>query len=189
MKVIQFYKSETQLIKKAKKRDRNAQRQIYERYAPKMLSVCRRYISDIHYAEDVMIDAFMKVFTHLDKFRFQGSFEGWIRRIMINQSISFLRSKKQMVFTEDLTIFPEESWVNSNQELEVEEIQQVIDNLPDGYKMVFMLYAIEGYKHAEIADMLGISESTSKSQLFKARKMLQKKVMEQNNRNHGAFKI
>lgn len=189
MKVIQFYKSETQLIKKAVKSNRDAQRQLYEKYAPKMLSVCRRYIKDEHYAEDVMISAFMKVFTNLNKFGFQGSFEGWVRRIMVNESISFLRKQKQPLFTEDMIVYPEESWNNINQELDVEQIQELIDSLPDGYKMVFVLYAVEGYKHGEIAEMLEVSENTSKSQLFKARKMLQQKLIEQNNRNHGAIKI
>ncbi|KAA1244850.1 RNA polymerase sigma factor [Aquimarina sp. RZ0] len=189
MKVIQFYKNETQLIHKARKGRRDAQHQLYEKYAPKMLGVCRRYITDIQYAEEVMLSGFLKVFTNLNMFKFQGSFEGWIRKIMVNESISFLRKQKLILFTEDISKYKEESWNNINEELEVEQIQELIDSLPEGYRMVFVLYAIEGYKHSEIAAMLGVSTSTSKSQLFKARKMLQEKLNQQNNISNGAIKI
>ncbi|WP_378182429.1 RNA polymerase sigma factor [Aquimarina sp. SS2-1] len=189
MKVIQFYKNETQLIKKAIKEHRDAQRLLYDTYAPKMLSVCRRYIRDIHFAEEVMLSGFFKVFKNLKQFNFEGSFEGWIRRIMVNESISFLRKQKQILFTEDIPVSNEASWNNIHIELEVEQIQELIDNLPEGYRMVFVLYAVEGYKHNEIATMLGVSESTSKSQLFKARKMLQQKLNQQNSISNGAIKI
>ncbi len=189
MKVIQFYKNETQLVKRAIKQHRDAQRQLYNQYAPKMLSVCRRYIKDIHFAEEVMLNGFLKVFTNLEKFKFEGSFEGWVRRIMVNESISFLRKEKQIFFTEDIVGYHEESWNNINTELEVEQIQILLDALPEGYRTVFVLYAIEGYKHSEIAEMLQISESTSKSQLFKARKMLQRKLNELNMLSDGALKI
>ncbi|MBL0683469.1 RNA polymerase sigma factor [Aquimarina mytili] len=189
MKVIQFYKNETQLIKKAAKQERDAQRLLYEMHAPKMLSICRRYIRDLHFAEEVMLNGFLKIFTNLKSFKFDGSFEGWMRRIMINESISFLRKEKQIFFTEEIKSYTEESWNNINTELEVEQIQELIDSLPEGYKMVFALYAVEGYKHIEIAKMLKISENTSKSQLFKARKMLQQKLNEQNKISNGAIKI
>ncbi|MDY8136489.1 RNA polymerase sigma factor [Aquimarina sp. 2201CG5-10] len=189
MKVIQFYKSEKQLIQKAIKQHRDAQHQLYEQYAPKMLSVCRRYVRDIHFAEEVMLGGFLKVFINLKSFKFQGSFEGWIRRIMVNESISFLRKEKQIFFTEEISSYKEESWNNINTELEVEQIQELIDSLPEGYRMVFVLYAVEGYKHIEIAKMLGISESTSKTQLFKARKMLQQKLNQQNKISNGAIEI
>ena len=189
MKVIQFYKNETQLIKKASRQQRDAQRLLYEMHAPKMLSVCRRYIKDLHFAEEVMLTGFLKVFANLKNFKFEGSFEGWIRRIMVNESISFLRKEKQMFFTEDVKGYHEESWNNIQTDLEVEQIQTLIDSLPNGYRMVFVLYAVEGYKHSEIAKMLSISESTSKSQLFKARKMLQQKLNRQNVRRNGAIEI
>ncbi|SEL12004.1 RNA polymerase sigma-70 factor, ECF subfamily [Aquimarina amphilecti] len=189
MKVIQFYKNETQLIKKAANKHRDAQHQLYEKHSPKMLGVCRRYVRDIHHAEEVMLSGFLKVFTNLKQFNFEGSFEGWVRRIMVNESISFLRRQKEVVFTEDIAYYNEESWNNINIELGVEQIQGLIDSLPEGYKMVFVLYAVEGYKHSEIAKMLGVSESTSKSQLFKARKMLQQKLNQQNKISNGAIKI
>lgn len=154
-----------------------------------MLSVCRQYIRDLHYAEEVMMSGFLKVFLNLDRFKFEGSFEGWIRRIMINESISFLRKEKQLFFTEEIMNYNEASWNNINTDVEVEEIQELIDSLPEGYKMVFVLYAVEGYKHKEIAKMLDISESTSKTQLFKARKLLQQKVNLQNKISNGSIEI
>lgn len=154
-----------------------------------MLSVCRRYIKDIHFAEEVMLGGFLKVFMNLSKFKFEGSFEGWVRRIMVNESISFLRKEKKVLFTEEITNYTEESWNNINTELEVDQIQELIDSLPEGYRMVFVLYAIEGYKHNEIAKMLEVSESTSKSQLFKARKTLQQKLNQQNKISNGAIEI
>jgi len=189
LKVIQFYKSETQLIKKAANQQRDAQHQLYTKYAPKMLSVCRRYIKDIQFAEDVMLNGFLKVFLNLNKFKLEGSFEGWVRRIMVNESISFLRKEKKIFFTEEMPNYKEESWNNINTELEVERIQELIDGLPEGYRMVFVLYAVEGYKHSEIAKMLEVSENTSKSQLFKARKMLQHRVNQQNKLSNGAIEI
>lgn len=189
MKVIQFYNNEAQLIRKAAKQNRDAQHRLYKKHAPKMLSVCRQYIRDIHFAEEAMMSGFLKVFTNLHNFKFEGSFEGWVRRIMINESISFLRKQKQIFFTEEITNYKEESWNNINSELEVEQIQELIDSLPEGYKMVFVLYAVEGYKHSEIAKMLSISENTSKTQLFKARKLLQQRVNQQNKISNGAIKI
>ena len=163
------------MIKLAVDNNRQAQQQIYSRFAPKMLSICRLYVKDVQQAEDVMITSFMKVFSNLKNFQNNGSFEGWIRRIMVNECISFLRVAKKVSFIEDVTYkcagasCEISSWAT-------EDIQLMIDNLPDGYKMVFNLYAIEGYKHKEIAVMLGISEGTSKSQLSHARKILQQQI-------------
>ncbi|GET45648.1 DNA-directed RNA polymerase sigma-70 factor [Capnocytophaga felis] len=145
-----------------------------------MLGVCRRYIKDIHLSEDVMITGFVKIFSNLKNFSFQGSFEGWIRRIITNECISFLRSEKQLFYTEE-TYYSEEIHDEINQQFSVEEIQKLIDSLPDGYRVVFNLYVIEGYKHSEIAQMLGISEGTSKSQLSHARKLLKKQITLLNN--------
>jgi RNA polymerase sigma-70 factor (ECF subfamily) len=172
LKVIHLHLEEKEIIKLAVENNRSAQQQIYSRFSPKMLSVCRQYIKDMHQAEDVMITAFMKVFLNLNKFENKGSFEGWIRRIMVNECISFIRIDKKVKYVEDENYF-EERFNNIESQFSVEEIQFLIDGLPDGYKMVFNLYVIEGYKHQEIAAMLGINEGTSKSQLSHARKMLQ----------------
>jgi RNA polymerase sigma-70 factor (ECF subfamily) len=175
MKIIQLHQEEAKVIKLAVENNRQAQQQIYSRFSSKMLSVCRQYIKDIQLAEDVMITAFMKVFTNLSKFEHKGSFEGWIRRIMVNECISYLRVQKKVKFAED-EFFVEESFNVLDSQFTVDQIQFLIDALPDGYKMVFNLYAIEGYKHNEIAKMLGINEGTSKSQLSHARKMLQTQI-------------
>ncbi|MCD0470830.1 RNA polymerase sigma factor [Flavobacterium sp. JAS] len=175
MKIIHLHQEETEIIKLAVENNRQAQQQIYTRFSPKMLSVCRQYIKDIQLAEDVMITAFMKVFTNLNKFEHKGSFEGWIRRIMVNECISYLRVQKKVKFTED-EIYVEESFNAIDSKFSTDQIQFLIDALPDGYRMIFNLYAIEGYKHNEIATMLGINEGTSKSQLSHARKMLQTQI-------------
>ena len=176
MKIISFYSNERQLIKRAVSGNREAQRAIYEKFSAKMLSVCRQYIKDVHFAEDVMVNGFVKVFKNLEGFEHRGSFEGWIRKIMIRESISYLRKKQFVVFDDTIIENKEQILEESASAIDVEQVQQLIDALPEGYKMVFVLYAIEGYKHHEIAEMLEISEGTSKSQLFKARRMLQENL-------------
>ncbi len=184
MKVINLHQEEKEVIELAVENNRHAQHKIYSKFSPKMLSVCRQYIKDLHQAEDIMITAFMKVFTNLKNFKHEGSFEGWIRRIMINECISYIRVQKKVKFIEDENYF-EESFNNIESQFSVEDIQFLIDNLPDGYKMVFNLYAIEGYKHQEISEMLGINEGTSKSQLSHARKMLQNNISKLKNYENG----
>ncbi len=185
LKVIQLYKNEKKLISKAIKNDRAAQHVLFKLYSPKMLSVCRYYINDVHHAEEAMLNGFFKVFSNLKSFKNEGSFEGWIRRIMIRESISFLRQQKNIEFSVEDIDEQNNYSAAVNTELEVEDIQQLIDALPEGYRMVFVMYAIEGYKHHEIAEILKISIGTSKSQLFKARKMLQKKFKELNKTSYG----
>lgn len=184
MKVINLHQEEQTIIQMAIDQNRFAQQQIYTKYSSKMLSVCRQYIKDLHLAEDVMITAFMKVFTHLKNFEHKGSFEGWIRRIMINECISYIRVKKQVKFIEDETFF-EERYNDIEGKFSMDDIQFLIDGLPDGYRMVFNLYIIEGYKHHEIGDLLGISEGTSKSQLMHARRMLQNQITKLRNYDNG----
>lgn len=152
--------------------NRQAQQELFEQYSPKMLGVCRQYVKDMHHAEDLMLQGFLKVFTNIHKFKFEGSFEGWIRRIIVNTCISYLRKKNILELTDEEYPFNEQATENL-ENTSVEDIQRLIDQMPEGYKLVFNLYAIEGYKHSEIAEKLNISESTSKSQLFKARKWLQ----------------
>lgn len=172
MKIISIHTKEKQLIQKALKQNREAQQELFHLFSPKMLGVCRQYVKDMHHAEDLMLQGFLKVFTNLAAFKHEGSFEGWIRRIMVNTCISYLRKKQPIEFTDDDYAFNEQA-TDSLENTSVEDIQKLIDQLPSGYKMVFNLYAIEGYKHSEIAEKLQISESTSKSQLFKVRKWLQ----------------
>ena len=184
MKVIPLHHEEQKLIQLAIENNRQAQQQLYSKFSSKMLGVCRQYIKDIHQAEDVMITAFMKVFVNLRNFENKGSFEGWVRRIMINECISYIRVHKKINFLEEE--FYKESGFNATEsDYNVDEIQFMIDNLPEGYKLIFNLFAIEGYKHQEIATMLNISEGTSKSQLFQARKMLQEQIIKLKNYGHG----
>lgn len=184
LKVINLHQQEKDIIMQAMANNRQAQQKIYTKYSPKMLGVCRQYTKDVQQAEDVMITAFMKVFTNLKSFEHKGSFEGWIRRIMVNECISFIRSRKKVSFLED-EFYTEDTFNNIDSHFSVDDIQSLIDNLPEGYKMVFNLYAIEGYKHQEIGKMLGISEGTSKSQLSHARKMLQEQINKLKNYQNG----
>lgn len=176
MKIISLYGNENHLIKKSIKGDRQAQRLLYERFAPKMLSVCRQYIKDIQFSEDVMIEGFVKVFNNLGSFRQKGSFEGWIRTIMVRECITFLRKKQFVVYDNEVYESQRAQLSKSSSAFDVEYVQKLIDELPEGYKMVFLLHSVEGYKHHEIAEMLEISVGTSKSQLFKAKKMLQENL-------------
>lgn len=183
MKIIPLFQSEENQIKKAQRNDRAAEKWLFEKYSPLMLSICRNYIKDLHYAEDVMITGFTRVFDNLSKFRFEGSFEGWVRKIMVREAISFIRSRKEIYFSEidqaEYKITAEES------DLDLEQLQWLIDALPDGYRTVFLMYAVDGYSHKEIAETLEISESTSKSQLFKARKAIQQQLNDLKAKEHG----
>lgn len=187
LKVIQLYKNENKLIDKAAKNNRKAQHVLYELHAPKMLSICRYYIKDIQHAEEVMLNGFFKVFSNLEKFKKEGSFEGWVRKIMVRESISFIRKQKQIEFSIDNIEIKEKFSTSINSELELDEIQSLIDALPEGYKIVFNMSVIEGYKHHEISEMLNISVGTSKSQLYKARRMLQQKIIELNKTSYGTI--
>ncbi|MDF0708050.1 MAG: RNA polymerase sigma factor [Bacteroidota bacterium] len=176
MKIITLHNNEKQLIKKSIQGDQNAQKLLYDKFSPKMLGVCRQYIKDLHFAEDVMINGFVKVFNHLSSFQNKGSFEGWIRTIMVRESISYLRKRQFVVYDDEAIEVNGKISEPGDGLLDVEYVQDLIDRLPEGYKAVFLLNAIEGYGHKEIAELLEISEGTSKSQLFKARKMLQENL-------------
>ena len=189
MKVIQLFKNDAFLIKRAAAGNRQAQRRLYEKHSGKMLSVCRQYVKDLQHAEEVMLNGFLKVFTHLEDFREEGSFEGWVRRIMVREAISFLRTDKRTMFAEDEEPEIMDFSYSFTAEFNAAHIQELIDSLPSGYKMVFLMAAVEGYKHHEIAKMLNISEGTSKSQLFKARKMLQEKLEQENKTAYGTGEI
>ena len=185
LKVITLHKSEKKLIENAIANSRKAQKELYELHAPKMLSVCRYYVKDLQEAEDVLLSAFFKAFQKLKSFHNDGNFEGWLRRIMVNECMSYHRKKKFHIVSDEIEDLSECSENNIVENYDVAELQLLIDDLPKGYKMVFVLYAIEGYKHQEIAELLQISESTSKSQLFKARKMLQRKLESSKARENG----
>lgn len=178
MRLIQLGNSEPQLIKKCLQGERKAQRELYDRFSSKMLGVCRRYVRSQYDAEEVLSNGFIKVFNHLKYYRSEGSFEGWIRKIMVREALNFLRSEKAFFEETDESTLEILAPVEEQRELEVQDLLQLIDELPTGYRTVFNLFAIEGFNHAEIALELGISEGTSKSQLSKARKMLQVRMNE-----------
>ncbi|MFV0151878.1 RNA polymerase sigma factor [Empedobacter falsenii] len=166
------------LVERLKKNDALAQKELYEQSSKKMLSVCRSYIEDMHYAEDCMINGFCKVFNHIEKFQNKGSFEGWMRRIMVNECLTFLRANKTLIYVDDVRVAnydevdddAEETWLNFN-------VQEVLDQLSEPYRLVFNLHILEDYSHQEIAEMLNISVSTSKTQLFQAKAKLKEIVL------------
>lgn len=183
-------KSEKELIKGLLKQDRLAQKTVYEHYSARMLGLCMRYIRDNFEAEEVMLGGFLKVFQKTDQFKSQGSFEGWIRRIMVNECLNALRKKKLMYVEVDIHNLGEDHHqAQYESDIDAEELMSYIEALPIGYRTVFNLYAIEGYSHKEIAEKLGVSESTSKSQLSRARNLLQKCIEESQSKvkklNHG----
>lgn len=169
--------NEAELIKGCINEERASQQKLFKAYAGKMLVVCMRYTRNRQEAEDILQDGFVRVFDNIRKFSFNGSFEGWVRKIMINCALRNYRKssyqKEQIGIADDYDM-PTNATVI--EKLSEQELLALIDELPEGYKMVFNLYAIEGYSHKEIAEMLVINEGTSRSQLNKARKYLQKKL-------------
>jgi RNA polymerase sigma-70 factor (ECF subfamily) len=150
---------------------------LYERYAGVMLAVCMRYSKNREEAEDLLQEGFIKVFDKISTFRGHGSLEGWIRRIMINNALNYIKSKKLMYINEDPQRWsehlPDETRTEGEQELYTPEMMlKAVQELPEGYRIVFNLYVMEGFNHREIAESLGISENTSKSQLSRARRYL-----------------
>ncbi|HVZ56791.1 MAG TPA: RNA polymerase sigma factor [Chitinophagaceae bacterium] len=174
--------SEQQLIKGCLAGERMAQSGLYARFAPKMFGVCMRYAKNREEAEEIMHEGFLRAFTYLHQFRGSGSLEGWIRRIMVNCALLRYRSKSALAPVIHLDEAPElpSQGEDSYAVLEAKELLQLIQELPAGYRMVFNLYVFEGMKHREIAEALGISEGTSKSNLFDARALLQKALRARN---------
>jgi RNA polymerase sigma factor (sigma-70 family) len=177
---LQIYRAaDKDLIEGCKKHDRHAQRFLYEHFSGKMYALCCRYIKDKMEAEDVLVTSFTKVFDRIDQFKGEGSFEGWIRRIIVNESLSYLRKNKSMYLETDIEAADREpDYASLENQLEANDLLKMISGLPTGYRIVFNMYAIDGYSHKEIAEQLGISENTSKSQLSRARVALQKVLME-----------
>jgi len=160
------------------KQERKAQHALYERLAPLMHSVCLRYVKDTAEAEDVLLKGFMKVFQNIKKFRQEGSFEGWVRRIIVNEALMYIRRNKTMYLEVDIDEAQEAKSINVDH-LQEQDLMRLVQSLPLGYSTVFNLYVIEGYAHQEIAEMLNISEGTSKSQLSRAKHLLRQQILEQ----------
>jgi RNA polymerase sigma factor (sigma-70 family) len=179
VKVIRLKPTLENLVKRCRKNDSKAQYALYEMMGPKMLGVCRRYVKSIEEAEEVLSNGFVKVFTKLDSFRDEGSFEGWVRRIMVRESLNYIRYQRNIFVEMEPEWIPEQGHNPIQEDLAADALMTIIDTLPLGYKTVFNLFAIEGFAHKEIAEMLDITESTSKSQLSKARKFLQQQIEQQ----------
>lgn len=169
--------SEKELIAKCINKDNEAITELYQKLAGKMYGICLRYACDNQEAEDLLQEGFMKMLDCLDSFKFTGSFEGWVRRLFVNTAINQYRKNKkhQKISVEDCHA-EQEYDVDVVSQMSAEELIEVIQTIPEGYRMVFNMYVIEGYKHQEIAKKLNISESTSKTQLLKAKKILKEKI-------------
>lgn len=171
---------EAEMIEGAKCGDRRSQKAIFDLLSPKMFAVCMRYMGDRDAAEDILQDGFVTLFSKLDSYSGAGSFEGWARRIFVNTALMSLRKKDALKNTEDLDV----AWnVASNdpspiQKIGNDDLLKMVASLPPGFRAVFNMYIIEGYSHKEIAETLGISETTSRSQLQRARMLMQSKIKE-----------
>jgi len=177
---LKIYRTkEDDLIKGCLQRDSSAQKRLYESYSSKMYGICYRYVKDSMDAEDILVTAFVKIFDKIGQFKNEGSFEGWIRRIVVNEALTHLRRNRSMYLETELEQADREpNYQNLSDHLEAEDLLNMIEELPAGYRIVFNMYAIDGYSHKEIADHLDISENTSKSQLSRARVHLQKLLLE-----------
>ena len=179
MKLKKGLSDEEQLIAGCKEGKPWAQKEIFERYSGVMLSVCVRYVTERETARDILQDGFIKLYTKIDTFSGSGSFSGWIRRIFVTTSLEYLRQNDALKLRASIEEYGNSIPDNDATVLDkisADDLMECISKLPDGYRTVFNLYAIEGYSHPEIAEMLGINESTSRSQFMRARKILQKNV-------------
>jgi len=168
-----------ELIEGCRRQNRQAQKRLYEQYSSKFYALCCRYVKDKMEAEDVLITAFTKILDKIDQYTGEGNFEGWMRRVMVNEALSYLRRNKNMYLETTIEAANYEPDYNKlENQLEADDLMKLIETLPSGYKIVFNMYAIDGYSHKEIAEQLGITESTSKSQLSRARTALQKSLIE-----------
>jgi len=179
LKIISIHRNQKVelLLPQLKRQDRLAQKELFERQSRKMLSVCRSYITDLHYAEDCMLRGFVKVFKNIDSYKSAGSFEGWIRRIMVNECLDFIRLNKSMVYLDEVEV--KEEPIDFEEDLTGINVQDLLDQLPANYRTVFNLFVLEDYSHKEIAGMLSISETASKTQLLRAKNKLKEIILNQ----------
>ena len=180
--------SESDLIKGCIEGNSEMQKLLYDQFSSKMYGVCLRYAENTEDANDIMQEGFIKVYRSLPKFRAEGSFEGWIRRIFINTSIEHFRKRVKMYnVTEVQENTIEDNELDALDSLATKDIMNIVNELSPGYKQVFNMHVVEGYSHKEIADVLGITEGTSKSQLARAKGVL-KKIIESRNINNKSDK-
>ncbi len=169
-----------QLIESCIKGDRTAQKVLYDRLAPRMFPVCIRYVGDREQAEDILQEGFITLFTRLDTYKGDGSFEGWARKIFVTTALMELRRKDALKMSDDLETVRgmKTETVTQLQSIGYKDLMKLITQLPPGFRTVFNMYAIEGYSHKEIGEILGISETTSRTQLSRARLWLQNRIKE-----------
>lgn len=160
------------IIHLCKQGDKSGQKALYEMYKDILYPICLRYTKSEHEGEDVFIEGFYKILTKIDAFKGDGSFEGWMKKIMVNESLMYLRKKMRLNLMVELTDHDVEDTVPDFENIDYEQFLEILSELPDGYRSVFNMYVIEGYKHKEIAEILQISINTSKSQLILAKKRL-----------------
>lgn len=175
------------LLEGCKKGDRKAQESLYKTLASRMMGVCMRYAKDTYEAEDVLQMGFVKVFQKVSEFRGEGSFEGWIRRIMVNTAIESYRKNLRnlnLVNIDEVYDQPQSTFDMSG--LELKDLLKLVQQLSNGYRLVFNMYVIEGYSHKEIAGQLGITEGASKSQLSRARAILKEKILKMEDLNYAS---
>jgi RNA polymerase sigma factor (sigma-70 family) len=171
------FESESDIIEGCILGNPRMQRMLYEKFSPKMYALCIRYAGNTDDAQDILQDGFVKVYSNISKYKGTGSFEGWIRRIIVNTAIEHFR-KKNMLYAIDEKTEIQLADENSNvfNQLEAKELLEIIKSMPAGYRTVFNLYAVEGYTHKEIATMMNLTEGTSKSQYARAKSWLQEKI-------------
>ena len=175
-----FVNNLNEIIKGCQKGKPASQKALYDTFAPKMYGVCLQYCKDHTEAEDCLQEGFIKVFNNIKKYRFEGAFEGWIRRIMVNTTIESFRKKKPESSVEDMSLIKIEDDIVEEEASEIneDEILEIIKELPPKYRMVFNLYVLEGLSHKEIAETLDISEGTSKSNLSRAKNWVKNRITE-----------
>lgn len=174
--------TDEQLVKACVSGNVIAQKKFYDLFARKMMGVCLRYTQDPDEAQDVLQDGFIKIFNKLPDFESKGSLEGWVRRIMVNTALDHYRRNKkhQSNIDVDAVEFMLEKKEYTIESIHAEDLLKIIQAIPEGYRIVFNLFAIEGYSHKEIAERLGVTESTSKSQYSRAKKLLRKLLVDNN---------
>ena len=163
-------------MEKCRKGDAKAQKQLYDMYSPLFMSMAMRYMKNIESAEDVMVMGFFKIFDNINKFKGEGSFEGWMKRILVNEALMQIRKRNNLYLTLELSEVDKADDASVIDDMAYEDLVALLDELPPGYRTIFNMYVIEGYKHREIAELLSISINTSKSQLILAKRRMRELI-------------
>lgn len=174
--VSNLFEEDYVLVQDCIKGDRKSQQKLYNKHGGAMYAICLRYAGNEHDAQDILQNGFIKVFKGLNNFRNEGSFEGWMRRIFVYTSLDFIRNEAKPNFSDFDKVVVKDNDLSGFDKLAMKDLLLIIQSLPEGYRTVVNLFMVEGFMHKEIAEMLGISEGTSKSQLSKGKAALQIKI-------------